>query len=199
MQTYFPPSFKATSFNCSYCGVNASQRWISTGDKRLFSCCCIHCTELSYWYDGKMVIPKAATAEPMHPDMPSECQTEYQEARNVFDASPRTAAALLRLAVQKLMPALGGKGENISDDIKALVKKGLHPQHQQALDFARVIGNNAVHPGQIDLNEKPETVLTMFNTLNLIVEGLITHPKAISNAYQEMPEDSLAAIDKRDN
>ncbi|WP_424033423.1 DUF4145 domain-containing protein [Methylocella sp.] len=49
--------------------------------------------------------------------------------------------------MQKLCVELGEKGKNIDDDIANLVKKGLSPELQQALDILRVIGNEAVHHG----------------------------------------------------
>lgn len=145
-----------------------------------------------------MIIPAEAPVAPPHPDMPKSIVEEYQEARSIFSRSPRAAVALLRLAIQKLMLELGEKGENINADIKALVSKGLPVQVQQAFDYCRVIGNNAVHPGEINLNDTPEMGQHLFSMLNFIVEDRITRPKHIASLYSQLPEAARSAIEKRD-
>jgi hypothetical protein len=130
--------------------------------------------------------------------MPEGCEPEYDEARSIAAKSPRAAAAIMRLALQKLLLILGEKGSNINDDIGSLVQKGLPVEIQQALDFCRVIGNNAVHPGEIEINDTPEIALTLFEMLNLIVEDRIARPKKIQEAYNKLPEGARAAIEKRD-
>ncbi|MGN6024438.1 DUF4145 domain-containing protein [Alcaligenes faecalis] len=205
MSTYYPPEEQSQQFNCIHCGVFASQRWgrlyygiNSARSSALNYCQCGHCAEYSYWYDGRMVIPAEAPVAPAHPDMPASIQSEYDEARSIFARSPRAAVALLRLAVQKLMPELGEKGDNINADIKSLVAKGLPVQVQQAFDFCRVVGNNAVHPGEINLNDTPEMGQHLFNMINFIVEDRITRPKQIAELYAQLPEPARAAIEKRD-
>ena len=103
-----------------------------------------------------MVYPIAATAPLPNPDLPADIKADYEEARGIASLSPRGAAALLRLAIQKLCKDLAESGENINADTKSLVNKGLSVQVQQALDVVRVTGSNAVHPGQIDLQDDPE-------------------------------------------
>lgn len=88
----------------------------------------------------------------------------------VLPYSPRAAAALLRLALQKLMKQ---PGKNINADIATLVEDGLRADVQQAADVLRVIGNEAVHPGQIDA-DNPKTVAGLFELLNIIAEDRIT-------------------------
>lgn len=134
-----------------------------------------------------------------NPDLPEDIKNDYNEAKDIVNISPRGAAALLRLAVQKLCIHLGEKGTNINDDIKSLVKKGLPETMQQALDSVRVIGNNAVHPGTIDLNDNIEIAYALFGFVNIICEMLISQPKKVKEYYEKhIPEGLRNAIEKRD-
>src|SRR5690348_4056488 len=92
----------------------------------------------------------------------------------IYSRSPRGAAALLRLAIQKLCIELGEPGKNLNTDIGSLFRKGLPVTVQQALDAVRVIGNEAVHPGQIDFADTPEITGTLFNLVNFIAEKMIS-------------------------
>jgi hypothetical protein len=204
---YFPPTYRETQFHCAMCGVFASQYWrnllISTNptpDSVISACKCSHCGRWAYWEDQsrRMIIPAEAAVEPAHGELPEDCLSEYLEARSVFAHSPRASAALLRLCIQKLMPHLGERGVNLNDDIGALVSKGLSPTIQQSLDYCRVIGNNAVHPGEIDLNDTPETAQQLFGMINFIVEDRIARPKEIAALYLKLPEKAREAIEKRD-
>jgi len=176
-------------------GDSAGYGWL---DSPFTAAVCTHCNQWSYWHDTKMVVPAEAPVEPPHPDLPADCQIDYKEARDVFSRSPRAAAALLRLCIQKLLPHLGESGKNINDDIKSLVSKGLPPLIQKALDFCRVVGNNAVHPGELDLNDNPEIAAKLFQMINFIVDDRITRPKEVETLYGQIPPDSRAAIEKRD-
>ncbi len=205
-QQYYPPIQGASSFHCPHCQVLAHQHWSKLSrlegnayNQTEFSASrCGPCRELVYWYGARMVAPAAATAPPAHPDLPEICRGDYEEARDIADRSPRAAAALLRLAVQKLMPVLGESGKNINEDIKELVRKGLPAQVQKALDYCQVVGNNAVHPGEIDLNDSPEVAQNLFGMINFIVDDRITRPREIERLYLELPEAAREAIEKRD-
>jgi hypothetical protein len=67
-----------------------------------------------------------------------------------------------------------------------------------ALDSVRVIGNEAVHPGQIDLRDTPEIAMSLFGLVNFIVEKMITEPKEIDAFYGALPATKLDQIAKRD-
>ena|SRR5664280_3792983 len=133
-----------------------------------------------------------------HDEMPDDVKNDYLEARLVVGLSPRSAAALLRLALQKLMKHLGEPGKNINDDIKNLVKKGLPVGIQKAFDSLRVYGNEAVHPEEIDLTNDSKTVLKLFGLMNLIVYHMIIAPMEIKELFEGIPQEKKDGIIVRD-
>lgn len=216
--THIPPKYKYNSFNCPNCGVLAEQTWsnsvivnysyqnpskVRVNDKyglEVSVARCRHCSKISIWENELMIIPIEGNIEAPNEDMPTDVLADYDEAKKIVNLSPRGACALLRLAVQKLCKHLGEKGNNINADIKSLVEKGLPISMQQALDSVRVIGNNAVHPGQLNLKDDTETAYQLFGLLNIICESLITQPKKIKEIYEmKVPENNRQAIEKRDN
>ncbi len=147
-----------------------------------------------------MVYPLTGNVEMANPDLPDDIKNDYNEAKDIVNISPRGSAALLRLAVQKLCIHLGEKGKNINDDIEKLVKKGLPKTMQQALDSVRVVGNNAVHPGTLDLNDNIEVAFALFGFVNVICEVLISQPKKIQEFYEKnIPEGIRNKIAERDS
>ncbi|EHV9723967.1 DUF4145 domain-containing protein [Vibrio parahaemolyticus O1:K58] len=145
-----------------------------------------------------MLYPTHGSAPVANEDLPEDVKADYLEAASIAQLSPKGAAALLRLAIQKLCLHLGGEGKNINNDIALLVKNGLSPIVQQSLDIVRVVGNNAVHPGQIDLDE-PEVVSSLFVLINVIAETMISVPKQVEKIYSGLPSGALEAIERRDS
>lgn len=186
-----------------HCGVLASQDWVAAQTaynplpyKR---CVCHNCRKLSLWRkDGRCVDPIVGGGPRPHVEMPDDVKADFEEARQIVGISPRGACALLRLAVQKLCADLGERGKNIDADIAALVKKGLPVEVQEALDSLRVIGNEAVHPGELDLRDDVETATALFDLLNFVVKDRIAEPKERRRIFGLLPEKKRAAIAQRD-
>ncbi|CAN0654329.1 protein of unknown function [Nitratireductor aquimarinus] len=164
----------------------------------VFVSVCYNCEGIALWVYDKLLYPHPGAAPQPNPDMPDDIRADYQEASSILDMSPRGAAALLRLALQKLCKFLGKPGKDLNADIGALVSDGLDKRVQQALDAVRVIGNNAVHPGEIDLKDNRATAETLFKLLNLIVDKMISEPRQLDEVYQSLPSGALMAIEKRD-
>jgi hypothetical protein len=159
---------------------------------------CFNCDDIAIWIFDRMVYPRRGEAPEPNPDLSSDIRRDYDEASSILDISPRGAAALLRLSIQKLCKELGEPGKNINDDIGSLVAKGLDHRVQKALDIVRVVGNDAVHPGTIDLRDDRATAENLFQLLNLIAEKMISEPKHVDDVYNSLPREKLAAIEKRD-
>lgn len=211
---YVPPEFEKRGFTCPFCGAFSGMHWEQLLERRpggvdtgpASSAWCAHCGEKSVWLSdlksksrGTMIWPVSTAGAPLaHEAMPEDVKADYDEARAIASLSPRGAAALLRLCVQKLCKHLGELGNNINDDIASLVKKGLSVDIQRALDAVRVVGNNAVHPGEMQLQEDPAIVSALFGLLNLIVENRIAEPARVKKLFDSLPEGARVGIARRD-
>jgi len=153
------------------------------------------CDEVS----REVVYPTPNHASAPTAQMPEDVVQDFKEAGAVLALSPLARAAILRLALQKLCVHLGQSGKDINKDIGALVKEGHKPSIQRALDIVRVIGNEAVHPGSLDLRDDQETALALFRLLNLIVEKMIAIPTQIDTLYKTLPKEKLTGIENRDH
>jgi hypothetical protein len=199
------------AFICPHCRAYAHQQWtmgcsgvqaqnhiIATPVVGWSFATCQCCGQKSVWYGDRMVYPETKGGPPPNPHLPADIRKDYQEAQAIVGRSPRGAAALLRLSIQKLCKHLGEKGKDLNDDIASLVKKGLPSTVQQALDAVRVIGNEAVHPGQMDLRDDRPTAETLFQLVNLVAQRMISDPKQVQAVYDGLPQAARDKIGKRD-
>ncbi|MBF6618766.1 MAG: DUF4145 domain-containing protein [Patulibacter sp.] len=183
---------------------------------------CDHCKEIQYWIVDAFTPPPGPFQDPLqdqtpritrmvfpsggqssapraHPDMPEDVRADYDEARAIIDSSVRGACALLRLATEKLvLQHLQRDGGTLNDRIGKLVQNGIAPQIQQGLDTLRVIGNEAVHPAELDLRDDAETAQGLFSILNMMVEEAITRPRHLEEMYAKIPERKREGIEQRD-
>ena len=197
---YKPPRFKEEGFHCPHCGVFARQEWYEVSfEERLgldevsppegiSLSQCENCNKHSVWVDEKMIYPLSTPAPSPLEDMPEDIREDFLEASKIVETSPRSATALLRLALQKLIWYFGERGEDIDEGIENLRKKGLDEKIQKALNSMRVIGEEAVPPGQIDPSDDAETAFVLFNLLNLIVDSLITQPRRVNEILEKLPD-----------
>ncbi|NHI91375.1 MAG: DUF4145 domain-containing protein [Candidatus Lokiarchaeota archaeon] len=213
---YIPPQFQQERFNCPHCQAYAHQSWYYGVKARFIGSpiqiktethgtipnldvsVCYSCRKHSLWIKEKLIYPNLSIAPYPNEDMPDDVKEDFLEARKVVQLSPRSASALLRLCVQKLMLHLGESGKNINEDIASLVREGLSVTIQQALDVLRVIGNESVHPGQLDMRDNQDVALKLFNALNLIIQDRITQPKEMQSLFDNLPDGKKKAIEKRD-
>lgn len=211
---YVKPDYLKNSFTCPHCNTLSLMKYdrvdynkLSTSfnsrDRYSFNswvqiATCYNCQQKTIWIDNKYVYPDII-AEEANPDMPDSVKQLYEEAGLIYNKSPRAACALLRLAIDRLCNELGEKDRDINKNIGELVKKGLSSSVQKALDIVRVVGNKAVHPGQIafDVDDK-ETAIALMKLVNLITERMITEPKEINSMFDQLPDSIKTSIENRD-
>jgi len=209
MQPYTPPGYEVRAFHCPHCQAYAEHLWCPGFGKLategrpfrendLEFTICSHCKRRTVWYKKTMVYPGASTAPHPNPDLPQDILDDYEEARSILSHSTRGASALFRLCIQKLCRYLGETEKTLNADIASLVNKGLNPRIQKSLDIVRVVGNEAVHPGTIDLKDDPDTAVKLATLINIITDATISQPKAIEELYGKIPDEKKAQIEKRD-
>lgn len=202
------PAFKLDAFHCPDCGTYAHMTWsnLFTVDQHLtlfYTACCYRCKKSSIWrvtkYDDSpfgredsnadLIFPDTGFTTPPDKDMPEDVKLDYDEATRIFSRSPRGAAALLRLGLQKLCKHLGQPGANINQDIRALAADNvLPPLVVKVADTVRITGNNAVHPGEMSDQDFDHVASKMFDLLNIVVKKGISEPKELEALYVRTPE-----------
>lgn len=200
------PSYLSKSFNCPHCKAYSAMKWDNqyySANYFLKDCSlstCQLCDKYSVWVGEEMIYPKKILVDDPNYDLPDDIKKDYLEAAKIISDSPRGAAALLRLATEKLIDHIKPGGESLFIKIGKLVKEeGLNEKLQKSLDVVRVVGNNAVHPGQINSKDNAEVVLKLFKIINFIADKMITEPKEIDCLFNEnTSENEKESIVKRD-
>lgn len=208
---HVPPTFRSEAFHCPHCGVLAEQQWMpliismrtmvaGSANSGVFQARCRNCNNRTLWLEEgqRMIEPRSSSAPRPHVDMPQDVKGDYEEARAIVMDSPRGACALLRLATQKLADDLVEGSASLDQKIATLVSEGVASQVAQALDALRVVGNNAVHPLEMNLDDDVGTASALFECLNVIVEDRVARPRRIGRVFEKLPEGARAAITRRD-
>lgn len=200
--------FKAPAYTCPLCQTFSQQSWVVTLDNRtgqlfqfqdLWFAVCLKCQGRTIWYQTRLVAPIATSAPPPNEDMPEDIRVDFEEARDIAERSPRSAAGLLRLCIQKLCIHFGEPGDNLNADIASLVMKGLPVEIQQAFDGIRIVGNSQLHPDDrgFDIRANPNAVPLLFTLANMIVDNKISLPRKTREFYSGLPESTRNAVDLR--
>jgi hypothetical protein len=202
---YVAPEHEKEAFTCLYCQVYTTQDWqdLSASSPPFGSPIsrsrCFHWGKFAHWHEKQMLVPANVNVPMPSSDLPEELQKIYLEARQIFTASLRGAAALLRLVLQMLMQELGEPGKNLDTDIGSLAKKGkIGTRTTKMFHSIRITGNESVHPGMINLNEDMELANALFYLINLIVFDMTSYDKYVDAIWEKMPEGKRKVAEERD-
>lgn len=214
---FVAPEFRKNSFHCPLCGTYSHMTWNqlinANSYTKYYESLCSCCNENSLWRvteynegsygriakNAEILFPDNGMAALPEDDMPEDVKADYIEAARIFSKSPRGAAALLRLGLQKLCKHLGEDGSNINNDIRSLAAKNiLPPMVVRVADTVRITGNNAVHPGTMKDEDFDFVASKMFDLLNFIVKKGISEPKELDALYQLTPEGPRKSAEDKD-
>lgn len=202
MTKFISPDLNEESFTCPHCETLTTHEFMrisgNHAEKEVAYTRCNHCFEFIFWEDEKLVYPVGNLGLPPIEGMPKKVKDIYNEASKIVNLSPRASCGLLRLAVETLLNNMNIEGRTLDKKIGTLVEKGLPEEVQKSLDSLRVIGNDALHNGQMDLSNDIDTAKQLFDILNFIVEEQINRPKRIKKLYNSLPEDKKKGIENRD-
>jgi len=182
---------------CPWCGAVARRRWfpfvvgyeykgsgegaawwgIGREADDIAMSFCDACRQPVVWHGQSQIWPASSSAPPAARHMPAEVRASFDEARAIVDHSPRAAAALLRLSLRALAALLVPPG-GTDDDVRTLVESVLPDTVRPAFRTARVLGDGAVRPGELDPRDDRPTALALFDLVNLVVEKTIAEPAA---------------------
>lgn len=199
MNKFKAPSANLDAFTCAYCGAYAQQsthevRCINklnvyrtrvlfdriSGSSELCLKQCQFCGK-DHLFDSEyniLLYPKKSSAPPAQEDMPEEVLALYKEAASIVSDSPSAACLLIRKALEVLLADLT-KETNLNKMITVITEDATKPWAKPLtplLTSIRLIGNDAVHPREINRADNEQTALTLFSFLNICVDQLISQP-----------------------
>jgi hypothetical protein len=131
----------------------------------------------------------------MSPDMPEAVQRDYEEAAAVASASPRAAAALLRMCIEGLCKEVAGKPK-FDAAIAELVRRGIPVEIQLAMDVVRANGNEVMQAGRRYGDDDHATVSILFRLANSIVTWAITEKNQLRELYEKIPQEKREHLER---
>lgn len=140
-------------------------------------------------------------------NMPHDVKKIYNEAASVFEISPRSSAALIRLTLETLLKKhIVNDGKEHTLNIMIGMSNTKQPELvTEFMDMIRKAGNEEVHPeyeklehewGDITKDTDKNQVLYMFKYINSICDLLGVVNKMQSD-YDSLPADQKEKIQKR--
>jgi hypothetical protein len=179
-------NFKSNYFQCPHCQAYVRQKWYDVGkglisEKELNYCeefmpelhfsVCSKCGRYALWLFDRMIHPAWSVAPWPATGMPEKIKQDFLEAREIVSDSPKSACALLRICLQKLLTYFGLNGRHTDLASLNIIRDGRSQRLTDALWLVRAIGPGTAKPGELCPRDTLETAINLFQLVNLIVES----------------------------
>src|SRR5262245_2484789 len=159
---------------------------------------CFNCNEICLWVVDQMVWPRCASGPEPKLHASPDVRPKTEEASHTLDASPRGAAALLRLATEKLCKELGDSDESSRPKITPLFQDEVDARVQKVLDAMRIIESNAIPPDDVGVGDDSRaTAETLSGLVNLVCEKMIIEPRQLQALYAKVRDGAQGALEPR--
>lgn len=190
---------------------------------------CLNCGERSYWevitpireypnahlpthiekdndydnnYVNKIYPHISSIDQEPNEDLDEEIKQLFNEAKDIFDKSPKAAGALLRCILEKILREIFKEkhsksylGTILNDEN---VKNKIGKDISDACMACKIVGNESVHSSLlIFLDEDKKDVEQLFRIINLIADKFITQPKKEKNLLIGFSEKTTNQINKK--
>lgn len=198
---------------CPYCKVHVHEQWDTTPIEyrrqsvpyayRIMPCPNCHNWIIeaesfrnNYWIS---VFPQYETRQKIFSSVPDDIISDYNEACQVLEISPKASAALSRRCLQHLLHRNGYKGGNLAVEINSVLNESdptriLPSSTKSVLDAIRNFGNFSAHP--IDDKTSLQIIGVDANEAEWCIEIL----EELFEHYYERPEiarQRKAALDSK--
>lgn len=168
---------------------------------------CASCEHRCVWRGDTLVYPRSSPAPIPSEDMPPEVRELYDEASAVAAVSKRAGAAFARATLERLLKLLdpdAAKQSRLDDYIARTIPR-VNVATGRLLTLIRHVGNKSLHvedaPDDAVVlllsDDDIELLPVLFQTINDVVEELITKPNQAALLYDAVPAAVRAAAESK--
>ena len=135
---------------------------------------------------AKLIHPRSKFGPEPIKYMPETIKKIFEETREVYGISPRSAFILSRIALELLCNHLGTKKDTLDQKIEELLEaKKIDKSMQNISNIIRRIGNKYAHDDVPKEFTDTKTIQFMLDGINHIVDKTIKQPKEIKDMMDE--------------
>lgn len=168
---------------------------------------CASCNHRSVWRKTALIYPASSPAPVPSEDMPAEVRELYDEASAVAAVSKRAGAAFARATLERLLKMLdpeAPKGTKLDEYIARMLPR-VNVATGKLLTLIRHVGNKSLHVEDTPddavvlllTDADVELLGVLFQTINDVVEELITRPNQAAKLYDAVPATVRAAAEAK--
>jgi hypothetical protein len=159
---------------------------------------CFSCNEIGLWVGDQLVWPVVvASPELKKLEILAELSGDKGTMIEPLNASPRGAAALLHLAVEKLCLELGVGTYEPRPALAPAIQEEVDARVQNVLDAVKIIQDSSPPIEQNGLRDDRATADALPGFVNLICEKLIIEPRHLRALYTKVREGAQHNMDQR--